>query len=60
MVRGSAPITLLKNQLGEVVWAGKRAIMLDYLKEQLTDLPVMLNSRAWIGSGAKRAERDVC
>lgn len=58
MVRGSAPITMLKNQLGEEAWAGKRAIMLGYLEEKLTDLPVMLNSRAWIGSGAKREARD--
>jgi ubiquinone/menaquinone biosynthesis C-methylase UbiE len=53
MVRGSAPITLLKNQLGGEPWAGKRAIMLDYLEEKLTDLPFTLHSRAWIGTGAK-------
>jgi ubiquinone/menaquinone biosynthesis C-methylase UbiE len=54
MVRGSAPITMLKNQLGDEAWAGKRAMMLGYLEEKLTDLPVTLNSRAWIGIGAKR------
>ena len=55
MVRGSAPITLLKNQLGEEVWAEKRAIMLNYLKEKFTSFPATLNSRAWIGVGAKSA-----
>ena len=53
MVRGSAPIATLKHQLGEPVWAEKRAIMLAYLKDKLVDLPVTLNSRAWIGTGSK-------
>jgi len=53
MVRGSAPIQLLKNELGEPVWAEKRAIMLAYLKGTLVDLPTTLSSRAWIGTGRK-------
>jgi ubiquinone/menaquinone biosynthesis C-methylase UbiE len=53
MVRGSAPIQLLKSQLGEPAWAEKRAVMLAWLKEKLTDLPATLNSRAWIGVGRK-------
>jgi len=53
MVRGSAPITMLKNQLGDAVWAEKRAIMLAFLKEKLSSLPATLNSRAWIGTGKK-------
>jgi len=55
MVRGSAPVTLLKNQLGEQIWAEKRAIMLDYLRDNFTELPATLNSRAWIGTGVKRS-----
>lgn len=57
MVRGSAPLTLLKSQLGEADWAAKRAIMLDYLHDKLNELPVTLNSRAWIGTGEKRLVR---
>lgn len=53
MVRGSAPITLLKTQLGESAWAEKRAIMLGYLRERLVALPTTLNSRAWIGTGSR-------
>jgi ubiquinone/menaquinone biosynthesis C-methylase UbiE len=53
MVRGSAPIAMLKSQLGEQVWAEKRTIMLAYLQEKLADLPITLNSRAWIGTGSK-------
>jgi ubiquinone/menaquinone biosynthesis C-methylase UbiE len=53
MVRGSAPIQMAKSQLSEAAWAEKRAIMLGYLKEKLTELPATLNSRAWIGTGSK-------
>lgn len=53
MVRGSAPITMLRNQLGDRVWAGKRATMLEFLKDKLPELPTTLNSRAWIGTGRK-------
>lgn len=53
MVRGSAPIATLKHQLGEQVWAEKRAVMQAYLMDKLVDLPVTLNSRAWIGTGSK-------
>jgi len=53
MVRGSAPITMLKNQLGDKVWAEKRATMLEFLRDKLPELPTTLNSRAWIGTGRK-------
>jgi hypothetical protein len=53
MVRGSAPIAMLKRQLGEPAWTEKRAIMLTALQEKLVDLPTTLNSRAWIGTGSK-------
>jgi len=53
MVRGSAPITLLRSQLGDTVWEEKRAILLAYLRSTLTDLPATLSSRAWIGTGTK-------
>ncbi len=53
MVCDSAPIAMWQQQLGEQAWAEKRAIMLAYLQEKLVDLPVSLNSRAWIGTGCK-------
>ncbi|MDH5179465.1 MAG: methyltransferase domain-containing protein [Gammaproteobacteria bacterium] len=53
MVRGSAPIVMLKEQLGEAVWQEKRAVMLAYLREQITELPVTPYSRAYIGVGEK-------
>ena len=53
MVRGSAPIVMLKNQLGEESWAEKRATMLAWIKQQIPELPVTLHSRAYIGVGSK-------
>ncbi|TPW15966.1 MAG: Methyltransferase type 11, partial [Halothiobacillaceae bacterium] len=53
MVRGSAPIAMLKYQLGAEAWSEKRAIMLAYLQEKLVNLPTTLNSRAWIGTGRR-------
>jgi len=53
IVRGSAPLVMLKNQVGETVWAEKRAVMLEFLKTELTDLPTTTSSRAWIGVGSK-------
>lgn len=54
MVRGSAPITLLKSQLDEHVWSEKRALMLDFINDKLGVLPARLSSRAWIGVGRKQ------
>jgi len=55
MVRGSAPVTLAKSQLGAEEWAGKRETMLEFLRHRIATLPVTLSSRAWIGTGAKPA-----
>jgi hypothetical protein len=54
MVRGGAPLAMLKNSMPDEIWQEKRAGMLDYLKRQLTRLPVTLSSRALIGTGSKQ------
>lgn len=54
MVRGSAPIVLLKKQLDDATWAEKRGIMLDYIRQEIPELPRTLHSRAYIGTGRKR------
>jgi len=53
MVRGSAPLQMLKKGMGEAVWREKERLALDYLKERLTDLPTELSSDAWLGVGVK-------
>ena len=53
MVRGSAPIVLLKQQLDDKTWTEKRGIMLDYIMQEIPELPHTLHSRAYIGTGSK-------
>ena len=53
IVRGSAPIVMIKNRLSEPEWTEKRNVMLDYMKSRLTELPASLNSRAYIATGIK-------
>lgn len=53
VVRGSAPIVMIKNRLSETEWEEKRAIMLEFMKARITEFPASLNSRAFIGVGRK-------
>ena len=53
MVRGSAPLQMLKKGMGETVWREKEILALDYLKERLPELPTELTSDAWLGVGVK-------
>lgn len=53
MVKGSAPIQMLKKNMGEAAWHEKEILALDYLKERLPSLPLPLTSDAWLGVGIK-------
>ena len=53
MVRGSAPIQMMKKNMGEATWREKETLALDYLKESLPSLPTELTSDAWLGVGVK-------
>jgi len=53
MVKGSAPIQMLKKSLGEAAWREKEIFALDYLKGRLPSLPAELTSDAWLGVGVK-------
>jgi len=53
MVKGSAPIQMLKKSLGETAWHEKEVLALEYLKERLPVLPTALTSDAWLGVGFK-------
>jgi ubiquinone/menaquinone biosynthesis C-methylase UbiE len=53
MVKGSAPIQMLKKSMGEAAWREKEILALDYLKEKLPSLPTELTSDAWLGVGVK-------
>jgi SAM-dependent methyltransferase len=53
MVKGSAPIQMLKKNMGDDVWREKELLALDYLKQNLPQLPTELTSDAWLGVGIK-------
>jgi len=53
MVKGSAPIQMLKKNMGETVWLGKEKLALEYLQTRLQKIPTSLTSDAWLGTAIK-------
>jgi len=53
MVKGSAPIMLMKHRMGDVLWQEKEQLALAYLHEMLPTVPTTLASNAWLGMGTK-------
>ncbi|MGC2049182.1 MAG: class I SAM-dependent methyltransferase [Gallionella sp.] len=53
MVKGSAPIQMLKKSMGEAAWREKEILALDYLEAKLPSTPTALTSDAWLGLGIK-------
>jgi ubiquinone/menaquinone biosynthesis C-methylase UbiE len=53
MVKGSAPLQMMKKSMGEAVWREKEKLALAWLEETLPTLPMPLTSDAWLGVGVK-------
>ena len=53
MVKGSAPLVLMKKKLGEELWRAKEKIALSYLEKVLAEKQGELTSDAWLGVGVK-------
>jgi ubiquinone/menaquinone biosynthesis C-methylase UbiE len=53
MVKGSAPIQMMKKGLGEALWREKEKLALAWLEETLPALKGPLTSDAWLGVGVK-------
>lgn len=53
MVKGSAPIQMMKKGLGEAQWREKVKLALVWLEETLPTLKRLLTSDAWLGVGVK-------
>jgi len=53
MVKGSAPIQMMKKGLGEELWREKEKLALAWLEEILPTLKRPLTSDAWLGVGEK-------
>lgn len=53
LVRGAAPMALLRQKLGEPEWARQEEIALDYLRGELTELPTRLGATAYLAVGKR-------
>lgn len=53
IVRGSAPIVMMKQAMSSDEWQKKERHALAYLSERLSTLPTVLTARAWLGYGLK-------
>jgi len=53
LVRGSAPIQMMKNGMGESWWQEKEKLAIEFLEQQLPSTPTELTSDAWLGLGTK-------
>jgi len=56
MVKGSAPIVMMKNNMPAAAWQEKTRIALDYLHDYLGEMPTTLAAHAWLGVGRKGVE----
>lgn len=53
MVKGSAPIQLMKKSMGEGEWRDKERVAIKFLEENIPSVPTTLSSDAWLGLGVK-------
>jgi ubiquinone/menaquinone biosynthesis C-methylase UbiE len=53
MVKGSAPVTMMKNSMPEDVWREKCEIAVDNVENAVGSFPASLSSDAWFGVGVK-------
>lgn len=53
MVKGSAPIIMMKNSMPEKTWQEKNCIALNYLHNMMDTVPTVLSADAWFGVGVK-------
>ncbi|MDX8385243.1 MAG: class I SAM-dependent methyltransferase [Gallionella sp.] len=53
LVKGSAPIQMLKKNMGEDLWREKEILAINYLEEALPSTPTELPAEAWLGLAVK-------
>jgi len=53
MVKGGAPIQMMKRGMGEDIWRAKEKLALAFLEPLLPTTPTELSSAAWLGVGVK-------
>lgn len=53
IVKGSAPVALMKSSMPSDVWKEKERAALEYLNRELKPCPTSLSAKAWLGYGRK-------
>jgi len=53
MIKGSAPLVMMKNNMPEDLWQEKNKIALDYLQSKIPTLPTSVTAEALFGIGVK-------
>jgi ubiquinone/menaquinone biosynthesis C-methylase UbiE len=53
MVKGSAPIVMMKNSMSPEEWHESERVALEFLHSKLPTLPTSLSAKAWLGCGVK-------
>lgn len=53
MVRGSAPMKLLRRKLGEAEWTRQEEVARAHLQKTLTEFPARIGSTAYLGVGTR-------
>ena len=53
MVKGSAPLVMMKNSMSEETWKDKSQIALEYLDKTIGACPTSIAADAWLGYGRK-------
>nr|AHM02034.1 SAM-dependent methyltransferase [uncultured miscellaneous Crenarchaeota group] len=53
MVKGSAPVLMMKNKMGEEAWREKSKIAVAHIDSNAGPFPATLNANAWLGVGVK-------
>ncbi|MDH5692608.1 MAG: SAM-dependent methyltransferase, partial [Gammaproteobacteria bacterium] len=53
MIKGSAPIAMMKRSLSDEQWQEKNKIALEFLSKHIPKVPAELTADAWFGYGEK-------
>jgi hypothetical protein len=53
LIKGSAPVTMMKDAMPIEIWNEKSKIAIAYLEEAIDSYPASLSADAWLGIGVK-------
>jgi ubiquinone/menaquinone biosynthesis C-methylase UbiE len=53
VVKGSAPVMMMKDAMSEDIWREKSKLAIAYIEEAAGSFPILLSADAWLGVGVK-------